>query len=115
MLLCKTSLIFPGKTPMDTLSSSFHMPDLVKMWLKSFGETPITTRQVIEASFIDHDIQITLNSTVPNFALRPQPRTVTKWLTRCENMPIESSGKTWRFARLGHRWRLILIAEKIAA
>ena len=85
---------------------------MIVEWFASFGSSPIHPRIVI-----DHAIEVNrrlLDGIMDAAALdpdHPHPEMLAAWLTKNENRFLTISGATYRFSKLGHRWRLLLVPQ----
>lgn len=91
------------------------MTEFADFWSRHYGDAQVRTRDVANDAFSSVDFYAALCRTIPEARCQPHPTTIGRWLTRAENLPLKlSDGTVRRFAREGHRWKLMVVDEEVA-
>jgi len=83
---------------------------LITTWLAEFGDGPVRPRDVLDLALSNDpppSLRESLIDVLPSLGSHPHPKLLSEWLSRNENRPIANGSGTYRFSRLGHRWRVL--------
>jgi hypothetical protein len=88
---------------------------LAKVWLDTFGEEPAHPRQLTEQCFSNPTLFGRLITAIPECRDQPSPGKIASYLKQRENLLFTLDDNTYRFARVGHRWRISQVPDNIVA
>ena len=92
----------------DAPSSALLLANVVAQWLEHLSDTPIRTRELLNAAIEDHPTLLrALDAALPGFANHPHPPRLIAWLNEVENLPVKIEDSRYRVTRVGHRWAIL--------
>ena len=96
----------PPRAEVDPLSI------LMSLWMEIFPDAPIRARDLLNHAVDHHPMLLdALAAVVPSLSEHPHPPTLTRWLDRIENLPIQVGDDRYRVSRVGHRWAVVRFAR----